>query len=170
MIYCTLNMFIKLGGAILGKRYYKPLMALAGVVVLLSGCGNSEAGALEKDTKYVGRGATEEIIEVKSDSSWKIKSKNEDDSNYNMVSVTDTGEKLAEYPAIELKITEKSGDIESSFGREEGRDFIYLEDEDVIYFCAFSEDSKEEITKRLEEASDPDEEFKDMSTFTFDES
>ncbi|MFB7304577.1 MULTISPECIES: hypothetical protein [Bacillati] len=140
------------------------------LIFTLTACNSSTSGsltALKKGETYYGKNATFEMIEVNSNDSWTIKSKDLDDSNYTVVSVEDTGEKVDKYPVIELKATETKGDIDSRFAKKEGRKFIIVKDENEVYFRSVSESNISGIEEKLKKESDKDELIKSISNYIF---
>lgn len=145
------------------------LTILIGVVLSLSACrSESELSTeLEKGDTYIGKNATFELIEVNSSDSWTIKSQSKDDTNYTVVSVEETGEKVDKYPLIELKATEVLGDIDSRFAKREGRQFIMIQDEEGLYFKSIAEDIIKEMEDKLQKTEEKDELIKKISNFKF---
>ncbi|WP_260288377.1 hypothetical protein [Peribacillus aracenensis] len=142
---------------------------LIGVILSLPACkSDSESSIeLEKGATYIGKNATFELIEVNSSDSWTIKSQSEDDTNYTVVSVKETGENVGEYPIIELKATEVMGDIDSRFAKREGRQFIMIQDDEGLYFKSIAEDIIKEMEDELQKTEDKDELIKKLSNFKF---
>ncbi|APC50380.1 hypothetical protein BME96_19040 (plasmid) [Virgibacillus halodenitrificans] len=146
---------------------------LAGLSIIAVGCGvnsENESKVLEEGKVYDGKNATHEIIEVESGSNWTVKSDKKDDSNYSVVTVDDTGEEIAGYHVINIKAEEVNGDIESSFAKREGRDFIIVSDEESVYFRSVAEENKSEIEEALKNTDNPDQHVKDISNYIFNES
>lgn len=129
--------------------------------------GSEPSGSLEKNETYIGLKATKEIIEVESDSSWKIKSANEDDTNFTVVSVEETGELIGELPVVKLIAEEVSGDISSTFAKREGRSFIYIKDGDEVFFRSIADENRESIASEIEKVDDPVEYIKEIANFKF---
>ncbi|MGG4263785.1 hypothetical protein [Peribacillus simplex] len=145
------------------------LIILIVLVLSLSAC-KPESGLsteLEKGDTYIGKNATLELIEVNSSDSWTIKSQSKDDTNYTVVSVKETDEKVDKYPVIELKATEVMGDIDSRFAKREGRQFIMIQDEEGLYFKSIAEDIIKEMEEELQKTEEKDELIKNLSNFKF---
>lgn len=142
------------------------------LTITLYGCSATKAdenpqNILKADSIYIGVNATKEIIEVDSDNTWTIKSENEDDTNFTVVSVEETGEKIGEFPVVELVAKEVNGDIESSFAKREGRMFIVVNDEDGVFFRSIADENRDSITADLEKTDDPTAHIKDIANFKF---
>lgn len=155
------------------RKKNRVLVLLAGVLFLIAGCSsdeNSSAEVLGKDKIYHGKNATHEIIEVNSGTSWTIKSDKKDDTNYSVVTVKETGEEIAGYNVINLTAEEVQGDIESSFAKREGRDFIVVSDESSVYFRSVAEENKQEIEDNLNATENKDQHIMDIANYIFNES
>lgn len=149
----------------------KKLLVLLLAVVLCgcsaSGSTGSSEGVLDKDTTYLGKNATKEIIEVDSGNTWTIKSENEDDTNYTVVSVEVTDEMIGDFPVVKLVAEEVNGDISSSFAKREGRSYIIAKDGDEVFFRSIAEENKESISSEMETVNDQNEYVKEIANFKF---
>lgn len=134
------------------------------ITILISGC--SKGGVLEKGT-YIGKTGTIQIIEVSSSDEWVIKERNKSDENYIVASVTKTGEKIEEYPIIELKAKQRIGNIRDTFASREGREYIVAENDEEIYFLLAGEKVRDEKKRDLKKAKDKVEYIKEHAKFTF---
>lgn len=148
------------------------LFLIASITFVLFGCSSSKSNAsnesiLEKNATYIGKNATNEIIKVDSNDSWTIKSQSKDDSNYSVVTVSKTDEKVEKYPVIKLVVNKVSGDINSVFAKREGRNFIVVKDGNEVYFRSISDDNRKSITDKMKQVKDPDEYIKEISNYVF---
>lgn len=132
------------------KKFGFGLMVVTGVILGLTGCSSSESySPLNKGSVYIGKAATNQIIEVESNNSWKIKDMNKDDSNYAVATVEKLDEKVDDFFLIELKATEIYGDV-GSFAKREGRKYILVEDNTGdLYFRWITDENIDEITSEL---------------------
>lgn len=151
------------------KKVLSSLLILGTTISLVacSSTGNKADSLLEKGNTYFGTHTTDEIIVVDSNDSWTIKNSSMDDSNYTVVSVTETGDKIEDYPIVELKAKEVVGDIDSSFAKREGRKFIIAKDGNDVFFRSISEDNLKGVTGKLEESEDDNEVIKDLANYFF---
>lgn len=132
------------------KNFGFGLLVITGLALSLAGCSEANSvSELQKDAVYIGKGATDEIIEVQSKETWKVKDMYKDDSNYTIATVKELDEKVDEYPLIELTSKEIYGEV-SSFSRREGRKYILVEDElGDLYFRSISEENIDQVTEEL---------------------
>ncbi|KIO69700.1 hypothetical protein B4065_1366 [Caldibacillus thermoamylovorans] len=153
------------------KNLFNNVVCLICVFSFLTACNSSSDSKapeiLENDSIYFGKNATHEIIQVESEKKWIVKSDLKDDSNYNVLEVKNTGEKIDKYPIINLTVTDVSGDIESSFGTREGRKFILLKESDEIHFIAAKDEYRDEIENNIEQSNDPIDYLKSISKYDF---
>ncbi|TRZ39374.1 hypothetical protein CEQ21_07375 (plasmid) [Niallia circulans] len=156
------------------KKVIGILMCLI-TVILLAACGSKEEsksnkqaeGLLPVGSTLIGARATKEIIHVDSANTWTVKDEHKDDSNYNITSVEKTGEKVDKYEVYKLVATEVYGDIESSFSKREGRNFIIVKEGDTYYFRSIADGNIEGITENLASSEDKDATVKEISNYTF---
>ncbi|GKU84313.1 MULTISPECIES: hypothetical protein [Niallia] len=156
------------------KKYAISLILSLLTIITLTACATKEesktataAGLLPVGDTYIGIHATNEIIHVDSPSSWTIKDEHKDDTNYNITSVEKTGEKVDKYEVYRLVAEEVYGDIESSFSKREGRNFIIVKDEDTLYFRSIADGNIEGITEKLTNAENKDAIVKKISNYSF---
>lgn len=139
-------------------------------LVTLAACSNttkaSNNDTLEEGAVYIGKAATNEIIEVDSPDQWTIKFQNEDDNTYSVVSVEDTDQTIGDYPVKKLVADEIYGDS-SPFAKREGRDYIITQDDEGVYFIVVSEETLEEHTEGIVNNKNPDQYIKDQAKYTF---
>ncbi|MDM5335799.1 hypothetical protein QUF84_00615 [Fictibacillus enclensis] len=148
----------------------KALFTVTGLLfssLMLAGCGSSSVAGVEKGETYMGKMATDVIIEADSNDSWTVKSKYKDDANYSVVDVKGTGDKVGDYPVINVKATKIIGDIDSQFAKREGRDFITVKDKKVLYFIAVGKENIEGIESKLKKIKDKDDYIKGLSNYKF---
>lgn len=171
MLYCSINTVQKLEGGI--KLVYRNKALLMCLMVFciftLAACSSSSKAPtdLKKGDTYIGKNATSEIINVKSNDSWTIKSKGKDDMNYTVATVTKTDENIGGYPVIELKTKEVKGDIDSRFVKPEGRKYIVIKDGKEVYFRSVSEDNIADIKEKLKNTKDKDAYIEGISNYIF---
>lgn len=145
----------------------KPLLLLT----LLTGCGStvatsSNSGALEVGTVYLGVQTTDEVITVDSAEEWTVTFQDEDPETRSVVSVSDTGEKIADYPIYDVVAKEIVGD-NSPFAKKSGKKYIISEDDEGVYFIVVSDKTIEEHKKGIEESEDPHSYIKANSIYRF---
>lgn len=147
--------------------FLKPLLILS----LLSGCsanasneGNS--GALEAGETYLGIQTTDEIISVDTAEEWTITYQDEDPNTYSVVSVSNTGKQIGDYPIYNVVAKEIVGNS-SPFVKKSGKQYIISEDKEGIYFIVVSEKTIEDHKKGIEESDDPHTYIKKNSIYRF---
>lgn len=143
------------------------LSLLTALMFLLVGCSGKSVGILEVGETYIGASGTSEIIEVNDTNQWTIKDRFEDDTTYTIASVTETGEKIGDYPVFRITGEEIYGD-ESVFAKREGEEWIVADDEEGVYFTRIRETTRDEITKGIETAENYDLYVKEKATFKFE--
>lgn len=163
-------MIKKRGYNMINKRFTYLFTKVLLATFLLSACNfdnSPTTNRLEKGAVYTGENATSEIVKVDSNDSWTIKSRHQDDTNYTIVSVTDTDEEIADFPVITLKSTEVIGNINSSFSKREGRDFIMIKDGSKLYFRSISDENRDSIQGKLKKEEDKKGYLEGISNYQF---
>lgn len=176
MLYCKGNMYKyqEVYKMHCKKKVIGFLLCLI-TIILLAACGSKEENTNKKQAEgllpigstLLGARATNEIIHVDSANTWTVKDEHKDDTNYNITSVEKTGEKVDKYEVYRLVATEVYGDIESSFSKREGRNFIMVKDGDTYYFKSIADETKEGITEKLSLSEDKDATVKEISNYAF---
>lgn len=149
------------------KKRICTLFLLSALTFLLIGCSGKSVGILETGKTYIGGFGTNEIIEVVEPNKWTIKNKHKDDTNYTIASISETGEKIGDYPVFRIVGEEIYGDLDSVFAEREGVDYIYVEDEEGVYFESLTKSSREELAKGLSETKDSDGYVKETALYKF---
>lgn len=138
------------------------------VTLVLVGCTGKEGSSnVIENGLYEGKGSNNHIIDASSGDGYILKNKLQDDSNYGVIEIVQTGDKLHEFEVYNFKLSEVYGDVGRGFMRPEGREFVIIQGEEELYLRSLSEDLKQELSATLEEVEDREEYLKNSSNFKF---